>query len=102
MDHAASIRRVARQLAAIEDLQQRVDSSHEARILQAIRKPGSRGKPEREPLVWPRALRECVTEDDHFRNTPQHPVDDGGLDDPDWHRQQQEADIVHRLLGLVG
>jgi hypothetical protein len=24
------------------------------------------------------------------------------LDDPDWHRQQQEADIVHRLLGLVG
>ncbi|MEU0646045.1 hypothetical protein [Streptomyces umbrinus] len=102
LDHAASIRRVARQLAAIEDLQQRVDSSHEARILQAIRKPGNRGKPEREPLVWPRALRECVTEDEHFRNTPQHPVDDGGLDDPDWHRQQQEADIVHRLLGLVG
>ncbi|MGP4051240.1 hypothetical protein [Streptomyces sp. 2A115] len=52
--------------------------------------------------MWPRALREGVAEDEHFRNTPQYPVDDGGLDDADWHRQQQEADIVHRLLGLVG
>ncbi|MFF5010566.1 hypothetical protein ACFY3G_48200 [Streptomyces phaeochromogenes] len=102
LDHAASIRRVARQLAAIEDLQQRVDSSHEARIMQAIGKPNTKEKPSQEPMVWPRALRECVAEDEHFGNTPQHPVDDGGLDDPDWHRQQQEADIVHRLLGLVG
>lgn len=38
--------------------------------------------------------------DEHFRRTPPHPIDDG-LHDPEWQRQQQEADIVHRLLGLV-
>ncbi|MER5227213.1 hypothetical protein [Streptomyces flaveus] len=101
-DHAARIRRVAQRLAAIEDLQQRVDASREARIMQAVGESDDKEKPPREPLVWPKALRECVAEDEHFRNTPQAAVDDGGLDDPDWHRQQQEADIVHRLLGLVG
>ncbi|MFE7077381.1 hypothetical protein ACFU96_45605 [Streptomyces sp. NPDC057620] len=102
VDHAQRIRCVARQLAGIEDLQQRADSSHEARILQAIRKPGKSGKPAWEPLVWPGALRDCVAEDERIRSSPPHPVDDGGLDDLDWHRQKQEADLVHRLLGLVG
>ncbi|MFF2430967.1 hypothetical protein [Streptomyces mirabilis] len=101
LKHAARIRRVARQLAAIEDLQQRVDGSHEALIMRAIRESDSKEKPRQAPLVWPKALRECVAEDERFCNSPLPPVDDG-LDDPDWHRQQQEADIVHRLLGLIG
>ncbi|MEU0061034.1 hypothetical protein, partial [Streptomyces sp. NPDC006334] len=37
LSNAARIRRIAAQLAAIADLQQRVDGSHEARIMHAIR-----------------------------------------------------------------
>ncbi|MGW7385285.1 hypothetical protein [Streptomyces sp. NPDC054794] len=44
---------------------------------------------------------ECVAEDERFRKTPPPLVDDG-LNDADWQRQQQEAAIVHRLLGLIG
>ncbi|MEU0041137.1 hypothetical protein [Streptomyces sp. NPDC006333] len=101
LHHAPRIRRVAAQLAAIEDLQQRVDGSHEARIMHAIRH-GKEAPPHeapQEPLVWPRALRECVAEDERFLRTPPAPVDEGF--DADWHREQQEADIVHRLLGLI-
>lgn len=103
LNHAARIRRVAAQLAAIENLQQRVDGSREARIMHAIRHGEEAPMEEvsREPLVWPKALRECVVEDERFRRTPPPPVDDD-LDDADWHHQQQEADIVHRLLGLIG
>ncbi|MCX4740804.1 hypothetical protein [Streptomyces antibioticus] len=103
LSSAARIRRVAGQLAAVEDLQQRVDGSHEARIMHAIRQ-GEEPPPQnpsREPLVWPEALRECVAEDERFRSSPPPPVDDG-LHDHQWQRQQQEADIVHRLLGLIG
>ncbi|MGW0095103.1 hypothetical protein ACWDWS_39960 [Streptomyces sp. NPDC003328] len=102
LDHAPRIRRIAAQLAAIEDLQRRVDGSHEARIMHAIRhgvEPPAQGGPQ-EPLVWPKALRECVAEDEHFRKNP-IPIDDE-LGDPDWQHQRQEADIVHRLLGLLG
>jgi hypothetical protein len=69
--------------------------------MRAIRESDSKEKPPQAPLVWPNALRECVAEDERFRKTPLPPVDED-LDDPDWHRQQQEADIVHRLLGLIG
>ncbi|MEV5879384.1 hypothetical protein AB0L75_35205 [Streptomyces sp. NPDC052101] len=102
LDHAKRIRRVAAQLAAVSNLQERVDSSHEARIIHAIRRgeePPQQQTPH-EPLVWPKALRECVAEDERFRRTPPPLVDDG-LNEPDWRRQQQEADIVHRLLGLI-
>ncbi|MGA5120939.1 hypothetical protein [Streptomyces pseudogriseolus] len=103
LNNAARIRRVAMQLAAIENLQQRVDGSHEAQIMHAIRhgKDAPPQEPPREPLVWPRALRECVAEDERFRRTPPPLVDDG-LHDLAYQRQQQEADIVHRLLGLIG
>ncbi|MYV48405.1 hypothetical protein [Streptomyces sp. SID2888] len=103
LNNAARIRRVAAQLAAIENLQQRVDSSHEARIMHAIRHGKDAPSQEllREPLVWPMALRECVAEDECFCRTPPLLADDG-LHDPDYQRQQQEADIVHRLLGLIG
>ncbi|KES03422.1 hypothetical protein BU52_30765 [Streptomyces toyocaensis] len=103
LNNAARIRRVAAQLAAIDNLQQRVDGSHEAQIMHAIRhgKDAPPQEPPQEPLVWPKALRECVDEDERFRRTPPLLVDDG-LHDPDYQRQQQEADIVHRLLGLIG
>jgi hypothetical protein len=101
-NNMARIRRVAAQLADIEDLQQRVDSSHEARIMGAIRhgQDTPPQEPPREPLVWPKALRECVAEDERFRTTPPSLAGDG-LDDPEWQRQQQEVDIAHRLLGLI-
>lgn len=99
--HAQRIRRIAAQLIAIGDLQERVDRSQEARVILAVRGSETEGSPEPVPLVWPTALRDCVSEDERFRRTPSQTTDDGDLDSPDWHRQQQEADILHRLLGLV-
>ncbi|MEU1555631.1 hypothetical protein AB0G86_44830 [Streptomyces scabiei] len=99
--HAQRIRHIAAQLVAIGDLQERVDQSQEARVILAVRGSETRGNPEPVPLVWPTALRDCVAEDDWFRSTPPQSTDDGDPDGPDWHRQQQEADILHRLLGLV-
>ncbi|MGW2026399.1 hypothetical protein [Streptomyces decoyicus] len=95
--HAPRIRRVAAQLAAVEDLQQRADRSREARLIQTLRSHGKDKLPP-EPLVWPNALRECVAEDARFRASPSDPADD---DLDDFRRQQQEADIVHHLLGLI-
>ncbi|WP_157880815.1 hypothetical protein [Streptomyces griseoruber] len=98
LQHAQRIRRTAAQLATIDDLQERVDQSPEARIILAVHRAGT-GSPEPVTLVWPTALQDCVAEDERFRSTPPPPADDP--DDATWHRQQQEADIVHRLLGLV-
>ncbi|MFF4542166.1 hypothetical protein [Streptomyces aureus] len=99
--HAQRIRHIAAQLAAIGNLQERVDRSQEARVIRAVRGSEAQGSPESVPLVWPTALRDCVAEDKRFRSAPPQPPDDGDLDGPDWHWQQQEADILHRLLGLV-
>ncbi|MDL5199528.1 hypothetical protein [Streptomyces sp. ALI-76-A] len=99
--HAQQIRRIAAQLAAISDLQERVDRSQEARVILAVRGSETKSNPEPVPLVWPTALRDCIAEDERFRSTPPQPPDAGDLDSPEWHRQQQEADILHRLLGLV-
>ncbi|MBX9392024.1 hypothetical protein K4749_00015 [Streptomyces sp. TRM72054] len=66
-----------------------------------MRRASTGGSPESVTLVWPAALRDCVAEDERFRSTPPQPADDGDPDGTAWHRQQQEADIVHRLLGLV-
>ncbi|MGK5627902.1 hypothetical protein [Streptomyces sp. URMC 123] len=102
LTHAARIRRVAAQLAAVEDLQQRVDRSAEARLLHALRRSDTGERPIPEPLRWPEVLRACVAEDETFRGAPPAPVEEDSLDGPDWHRRQQETDIVHRLLGLIG
>ncbi|MFF0629828.1 hypothetical protein [Streptomyces sp. NPDC004296] len=102
LDHASRIRRAAAQLAAIDDLQERVDRSHEGQLMHALRTPGPQEEQSQEPMVWPNALRRCVDEDKHFRSTSLTTTDDHGLDDHGWRRQQQEADIVHRLLGLTG
>ncbi|MER6047240.1 hypothetical protein ACFC0M_20230 [Streptomyces sp. NPDC056149] len=102
LDHAARIRRVAAQLGAVDDLQQRVDGSHEARLMHVLSRSPTEEQPPQEPLAWPRALRECVAWDKRFRNTPPAGPVDEDAGDPDWHRRQREADIVHRLLGLIG
>ncbi|MGG2460541.1 hypothetical protein ACO0M4_12080 [Streptomyces sp. RGM 3693] len=101
LDHAARIRRVAAQLAAVDDLQQRVDSSHEARLMHALSRSPAEEQPAQALLAWPRVLRECVTRDEHFRGTSSAAPADEGSGDSDWHRRQMEADIVHRLLGLI-
>lgn len=101
MQHADVIRRLARRLAAVEDLQQRVDRSAESRILTALRGPRPTSTPDRaQPvsLVWPKALRSCLTEDDQFRSDPQG---FSSAADPVWQREKKETDIVHRLLGLI-
>ncbi|MGW2965110.1 hypothetical protein ACWDGI_42625 [Streptomyces sp. NPDC001220] len=99
--HAQRIRRIAAQLAAIDDLQERADRSQEARVILAVRGSEAKDSPEPVLLVWPTALRDCVAEYERFRNAPQQSTDDGDLDGPDWHWQKQEADLLHRLLGLV-
>ncbi|MGW2952755.1 hypothetical protein [Streptomyces eurythermus] len=99
--HAKRIRRVAAQLAAVDDLQERVDRSQEARIMLAIRDASADDRPESVSLVWPTALRDCVAEDERFSNSPPQTFDAGDPDNPGWHHQQLEIDILHRLLGLV-
>ena len=95
--HTTRIRRVAAQLAAVEGLQQRADRSREAQVMQTLRSHGKQEPPPQEPLVWPNALRECGAEDRRLRTAPA-PVED---DLAAFQRQQQEADIAHRLLGLI-
>ncbi|MGD3109504.1 hypothetical protein [Streptomyces sp. YGL11-2] len=101
LEHAARIRRIAAQLAALDDLQKRVDGSHEARLMHALSRSPAEEQPSQAVLAWPRALRECVAWDERFRSTSSAALVDEDADDSDWHRRQREADIVHRLLGLI-
>lgn len=101
--HGELIRGLAIRLASVEDLQARVDRSHEALILTALENsreggPQEQGKPMR--LVWPQALVDWLAEDERFRTTPQKSSEESVVD-PAWERQQQEADILHKLLGLI-
>ncbi|MGP3954132.1 hypothetical protein [Streptomyces sp. 7N604] len=93
--NAQLIRRLAAQLAAVDDLQERVDRSPEGRIIDAatavadIRsdgRPRSRDSAESVRLVWPRALKECLAEDERFRNDPQ--TRSSSAADPGWQREQ--------------
>ncbi|MFD3456994.1 hypothetical protein ACFWVC_33065 [Streptomyces sp. NPDC058691] len=101
MEHAPAIRRIARQLTALDDLDHRVARSAETRILTALQAVDGQdvAGPERPTRrAWPDALRECLAEDEQFRVDP--PRDDSHPD-PDWKIEQQRTAIVHRLLGLV-
>ncbi|QPP05263.1 hypothetical protein G4Z16_01415 [Streptomyces bathyalis] len=102
LQHARTIRRIADQLAAIPNLQQRVGRSDEARIISTIHKDGEARKgrktTETVQLRWPTALKECLREDAPFR------TDVSKTEEVASHRsnrREQEADIVHRLLGLI-
>ncbi|MYV43025.1 hypothetical protein GT030_30240 [Streptomyces sp. SID1328] len=101
MKNAGRIRRAAAQLASVEDLQQRVENSHEARVLRApTNHTKYPAKEPRTPLVWPSSLREAVAEAERLRTQPPPHTGDS-LHSPEDQRQQQEADTAHRLLGLI-
>ena len=77
MEHAPFIRRTARQLAALDDLQERVDRSAETRLMTSLQAAdgldaASLERPTRR--AWPHALRECLAEDEQFDVDP--PRDD--------------------------
>ncbi|WP_371654168.1 MULTISPECIES: hypothetical protein [unclassified Streptomyces] len=100
--HGELIRDLAVRLASVEGLQARVDRSHEARILTALEDSREGGPQEHRTamrLVWPQALSDWLIEDERFRTTPQESEESAA--DPAWERQQQEADILHQLLGLI-
>ncbi|MET8816447.1 hypothetical protein ABZW47_31160 [Streptomyces sp. NPDC004549] len=101
MNNAERIRRTAMHLAAVEDLQQRVEKSQEAVILRApTRHTKISAEETKKPLVWPRALQESVVEAERLRRQPPPTVDDS-LHSPEEQRRQQETDLAHRLLGLI-
>ncbi|MEU5836404.1 hypothetical protein ABZ820_22420 [Streptomyces diacarni] len=58
------------------------------------------------PLSWTRALRQTIAADDHFRSDPEAYLEREGksddLEDTSWLLQRAEAELVHRLLGLLG
>ncbi|MEU5032273.1 hypothetical protein [Streptomyces milbemycinicus] len=92
-------------LAAIPDLQCRADQSPEALFLSGIRgsstrEPARRDQPAHQlvTMVWPKALQECLAEDERFHTTLTENLSLGG---ETWQLRLQEADIVHRMFGLL-
>jgi hypothetical protein len=103
LQRAATIRNLATQLAALPDLQQRLDHSQEARLITALHR-SSEPSHEPGPLGWATALRRALKEDERFRRAPHNYGKDAGesLDEEKWRQQRAEAELVHRLLGLLG
>ncbi|MBQ0867414.1 hypothetical protein [Streptomyces sp. RK75] len=103
LKRAGAIRRLAQQLAALPDLQIRVDTSRESRIISALyyaNKPPI----EQAPLSWTRSLRQALDADNRFRTDPQSCLEQEEIDeltDISWRLQRKEAALVHRLLGLL-
>lgn len=100
--NATAIHTIARKLTAILDLQQRANRSHEAALMAApVNRDGT--APERVDMTWPGALKQCLTEHHRFRAAPQAHLsaERQHLGDEKWQLQQQEADILHRMLGLL-
>ncbi|MGA4867212.1 hypothetical protein ACPB9J_31735 [Streptomyces lavendulocolor] len=102
------IRAFAAGLVTIPDLQQRADRSPEGLMMSApITYPN---KPHQ--MTWPQALKQALEEHDRFRAAPWECVaveqDDDTMiapgNDPmeDWRIRQKEAQIAHRMLGLLG
>lgn len=94
LEHRVRIRRVAAQLAAVPDLQERADGAEAARTLRALRADAEGPS----AVAWPQALRAAVAEEERFR-TSVDPAVLTGLDA--WRHEQQSADLAHRLLGLT-
>jgi hypothetical protein len=92
LENAVRIRRVAAQLAALEDLQHRVDHSSEATLVHVLRRHHKEEEPTPEPLTWPRALRACVAA------AQQHAT---RADAGSAQHQKVAADLAYRLLGLT-
>ncbi|MGW3698722.1 hypothetical protein ACWECR_39425 [Streptomyces sp. NPDC005056] len=100
--HARTIRATAEALTAIPDLQQRADTSQEAMLMAApVNTDNTRPNPMH--MAWPGALKECLAE--HLRRcaAPEEHLsaERHGLGDEKWQLEQQETDILHRMLGLL-
>ncbi|MFF0509130.1 hypothetical protein ACFYUH_36870 [Streptomyces fimicarius] len=100
--NAGTIHTTALALTAIPDLQQRANRSQEATLMAApVRQDG--GGPEQVDMTWPSALKACLAEHLRFRKDPRAHLSPERLDlvDERWQLQQHEADILHRMLGLL-
>lgn len=92
MSRAATIHGLARRLAALDDLADRIDRSAAAHTIAAIRAADTtKPRPQAPPSRWPEALRTAVTA--YERHRAGRPA---GQPIP-----QAEAAAVHRLLGLL-
>lgn len=100
--NARAIHVAARDLTAVPDLQQRANRSPEAALMAApVNQDGT--APEPVDMTWPSALKECLAEHLRFRENPRAHLSPERLDvgDEKWQFQQHEADILHRMLGLL-
>ncbi|MFD3814348.1 hypothetical protein ACFWRZ_04680 [Streptomyces rubiginosohelvolus] len=100
--NARAIHSAARALTAIPDLQQRANGSAEAVLMAApVNQDGS--APEPVDMSWPSALKDCLAEHLRFREDPRAHLGPERLyvGDDQWQLQQHEADILHRMLGLL-
>ncbi|MEU3189806.1 hypothetical protein ABZ686_04040 [Streptomyces sp. NPDC006992] len=102
---AGTIRRLAQQLAVVPDLQDRLDNSRESRIISALYH-ANEPRIEQSPLAWARSLRQALDADTRFREDPaaylEQEEGDDELTDISWRLQRKEAELVHRLMGLLG
>ncbi|MFE3519686.1 hypothetical protein [Streptomyces sp. NPDC059166] len=100
--NADAIRAAALALTAIPDLQERANRSREGTLMAA---PVNQDSIDKGPvdMNWPSALEECLAEHLRFRADPQAHLSPDGLapGDREWQLQQQQADILHRMLGLL-
>ncbi|GAA3163471.1 hypothetical protein [Streptomyces ramulosus] len=92
LENAVRIRRIAAQLADLDDLQHRVDHSSEAQLVHVLRRHHKEEEPPRGPLTWPAALRDCVAA------AQQHAA---RADASSVQHQEVTADLAYRLLGLT-
>ncbi|MER7750181.1 hypothetical protein ABT013_33485 [Streptomyces bacillaris] len=100
--NAGIIHTTALALTAIPDLQERANRSPEAALVAApVKQDGT--APEHVDMAWPSALKECLAEHLRFRTNPRAHLspDRLGLGDEQWQLRQQQADILHRMLGLL-
>ncbi|MFD3641516.1 hypothetical protein [Streptomyces griseus] len=100
--NAGLIRTAALALTAIPDLQERANRSREGVLMSApVSENGaSQGTVD---MTWPGALKECLAEHLRFRADPRaHPsTDRSAPGDEEWDFRQRQANIVHRMLGLL-
>ncbi|MEV7114390.1 hypothetical protein [Streptomyces anulatus] len=100
--NAGIIHTTAQALTAIPDLQERANRSQEAALMSApVNQDGT--APEQVDMAWPSALKECLAEHLSFRADPRAHLSADSLDlgDEQWQLQKQEADILHRMFGLL-
>lgn len=100
--NAGLIRTAALAMIAFPDLQERANRSREGVLMSA---PVSQDGISRGPvdLTWPSALKESLAEHLRFRADPRAHLSPDRLapGDEEWQLHQRQADIIHRMLGLL-